>query len=380
MSEENATNEVAEEPASGRLMSLDAFRGFTVAGMILVNNPGDWGAVYPPLLHAPWHGLTPTDLVFPFFLFIVGVSIALALGKRIKQGIDRQVYLKVLRRSGILFLAGLFLNAFPFFDFANLRIPGVLQRIAICYLIVSLLFLRFKPLQLAWIGTILLIIYWMLMTLVPVPGCAIPDIGDKACNLAAYLDRSILGANHIWSLGKVYDPEGILSTIPAIVTTITGVLAGVILKTKQSITGKLSDLFAAGVGFMLVGWIWSFWLPLNKALWTGSYVFVTSGIAFCTLALSAWLIDLKSIKAWAKPLVVFGTNAFALYIGAELLSKVLSTVKLGEDESLKSIIFEGAFLPMASPMTASLLYAISFILLWLLLMWLLYRKEIYIKV
>src|SRR5687767_7055069 len=205
---------------NGRLVSLDVFRGMTIAGMVLVNNPGTWSAIYSPLKHAEWHGATPTDYIFPFFLFIVGVAIPLALGRRIEQGVAKDAYQKIFRRAAIIFLLGLFLAAFPFFDLANLRIPGVLQRIAVCYLIASLIFLHADWKKLSIIAAVLLFVYWALMTLIPVPGCQVTTINDKACNLAAYLDRLILGENHIWKQAKVFDPEGILSTIPAVVTTI----------------------------------------------------------------------------------------------------------------------------------------------------------------
>jgi predicted acyltransferase len=375
---------MAEEIGQSRLVSLDVFRGMTIAGMVLVNNPGTWSAVYAPLLHADWHGITPTDFVFPFFLFIVGVAIPLALGKRVEEGITRDVYLKILRRSAIIFLLGLFLNAFPFFDFANLRIPGVLQRIAVCYLIVSLIFLHTDWKKLTIIGVILLLFYWLLMTIVPVPGCDAPNISDKACNLAAYVDRVIFGENHIWRQAKVYDPEGILSTIPALVTTISGVLTGLWLKTKKTDTEKAGGIFFAGIVLCALGWCWNFFFPFNKALWTSSYVVYTSGLALCFLGFCYWLIDIKGYKRWSKPFVIFGVNALALYVLAGLAADILGSIKFtgadGKAISLQGWIFNTVFSPLAPLKTASLMYAVSFILVFLFLMWLLYRKRIYIKV
>ncbi len=370
--------------AQNRLISLDVFRGLTIAGMILVNNPGDWSAIYTPFSHASWHGLTPTDLIFPFFLFIVGVSIYFALGKRIKSKDKSNLYLKIFRRSLLIFILGLFLNAFPLFDFNTLRIPGVLQRIAICYLIVSLLFLHLNWKQQTVLCVLLLLSYWILLTSVNVPGCVTTSINDKACNLSAYLDRLILGENHIWSLGKVYDPEGILSTIPAIVTTICGLICGIWLKSDRNISEKVNGIFFFGLVLLAGGWAWSFWFPLNKALWTSSYVLVTAGAALCFLGSCLWLIDLQEYKRWSKPFVVFGTNALALYIGAELTSRILDVVKVagGSEElvSVKSWIYRSIFAPFGSTANTSLAYAISFLVLWYFLMWVLYRKRIFIKV
>ncbi len=367
-----------------RLFSLDVFRGMTIAGMILVNNPGDWGNIYSPLKHAEWHGTTPTDYIFPFFLFIVGVAISLALGRKVESKITKDIYLKILRRSAIIFLLGLFIAAVPYFDFSTLRIPGVLQRIAVCYLIASLIFLHTNWKQQAIIALVLLFVYWILLTAFTVPNCAITTMDDKACNITAYFDRLVLGLDHIWSLGKVYDPEGILSTIPAIATTLSGVLTGTWLRTKKDDAEKVSGIFFVGVSLCAIGWFWNLVFPFNKALWTSSYVVYTSGLALCFLGFCYWLIDIKGYNKWSKPFVIFGVNALALYVGAELLAKSLYLInvtgKNGEAISLQGWIYDKFFLSLATPLNASLLYAISFILLWLFIMWLLYRKEIYIKV
>lgn len=375
---------MSEEIGQSRLLSLDVFRGMTIAGMVLVNNPGTWSEIYSPLQHAEWHGITPTDYIFPFFLFIVGVAIPIALGRRVKQGITSDVYLKIFRRAATIFALGLFLTLFPFFDFANLRIPGVLQRIAVCYLIVSIIFLHTNWKQQTIIGVALLFVYWFLMSAVPVPGCEITTIDDKACNLAAYIDRLIFGENHIWKQAKVYDPEGILSTIPALATTISGVLTGTWLRTKRSDTEKVSGLFFFGIVLVALGWAWNFFFPINKALWTSSYVLYTSGLALCFLGFCYWLVDIKGYKKWSKPFVIFGVNALALYVFSGLFARLLGVIKVpgadGAETSLQEWIFETFFLSIASPINASLMFAVSFILFFLFLMWLLYRKRIYIKV
>lgn len=385
---------MSENANQNRLLSLDVFRGMTIAGMVLVNNPGSWSAIYSPLEHAEWHGTTPTDLVFPFFLFIVGISITLALGKRVEVGgINKDIYLKIFRRSLIIFGLGLFLAIFPFYnftkgewvDFSTLRIMGVLQRIAVCYLISSLIFVRTNWKQQAFIAGALLLVYWALMTLINVPGCEITTFDDKGCNLAAYIDRMVLTENHIWKSSKIFDPEGLLSTLPAIATTLAGVLCGHWLRREKNDYEKVAGLFFFGLVSMAIGWAWSFWFPLNKALWTSSYVLYTAGLALCFLGFCYWLIDIKGYRKWAKPFLIFGVNALALFVFSGLLSKLMGIIKVGAGEDGKSIslqgwIYNSIFLPFAAPINASLMFAVSYILLWLFLMWLLYRKQIYIKV
>ncbi len=385
---------MSENAAPNRLLSLDVFRGMTIAGMVLVNNPGTWGAIYAPLKHAEWHGVTPTDLVFPFFLFIVGISITLALGKRVKAGdIGKDVYLKIFRRSILIFALGLFLATFPFYnftkgewlDFSTVRIMGVLQRIAVCYLITALIFIRTSWKQQAFIAVALLLIYWALMTLISIPGCEITTFDDKTCNLAAYLDRLILTENHIYKAAKVFDPEGLLSTIPAIATTLAGVLCGHWLRREKENHEKVSALFFCGLTATAIGWIWSFWFPMNKALWTSSYVVYTAGLALCCLGFCFWLIDIKSYRKWSKPFLIFGVNALALFVFSGLTGKLMGLIKVGTNAegnsiSLQKWIFDSIFLPLAAPINASLMFAVSYILVWLFLMWLLYRKRIYIKV
>ena len=337
--------------------------------------------------------MTPTDLVFPFFLFIVGIAITFALGKRVETGgTNRDLYFKIIKRSALIFAIGLFLAAFPFYNFtegawldlSTLRIMGVLQRIAICYLFASLIFLHTNWKQQTIIAAALLLIYWALMTLIDVPNCAVTTFEDKTCNLSAYFDRLILTENHIWNLGKVFDPEGLLSTIPAIATTLAGVLCGHWLRRKIDDYQKVSAMFFFGICLLALGWMWSFWFPINKSIWTSSYAVYTAGAALCFLGFCYWLIDIKGYKKWAKPFVIFGVNALALYIGSWIMAVILGLIQLpnanGGTISLQQAIYENVFLSFASPVNASLMYAVSFILVWMFLMWLLYRKRIYIKV
>ncbi len=359
--------------SGGRLVSLDVFRGITIAGMVLVNNPGTWSSIYWPLQHAQWHGWTPTDLVFPFFLFIVGVSITLAFARRVEEGsVKRDLYLKVFKRSAIIFGVGLFLNAFPYFQLATVRIPGVLQRIAICYLVASLIFLNTRIITQLLIALDLLIIYWLVMSQFAAPGFPAGDL-SKEGSIASFIDRVILGP-HIWRQGRVYDPEGLLSTIPAIATTLLGVLTGHWLRSERTRMEKAVGMFVAGAVCVALGWACNPFFPINKPLWTSSYVLFTGGLGLQLLALCYWVIDIKGYRRWAWPFEVFGVNALALFVGSALMVKLMALVQM------QPLIFRRLFLSWASPINASLAYAIAFILVWLILMWMLYRKEIYIKV
>ncbi|HEY5885841.1 MAG TPA: DUF5009 domain-containing protein [Pyrinomonadaceae bacterium] len=366
-----------------RLISLDVFRGITIAGMVLVNNPGSWSTIYWPLAHAEWHGWTPTDLVFPFFLFIVGVAIPIALSKRLDAGGGRRdLYFKIARRTVIIFALGIFLAGFPYFNLSTIRIPGVLQRIAVCYLFASIIFLNTKVRAQIIIVVALTVLYWLLMTKLHVPGFANGDL-SKEGSLASFIDRTIFGP-HIWRQGKVYDPEGLLSTIPAIATTLIGVLAGEWLRSARSAHEKAPGLFAAGVVCMVIGWTWNPFFPINKSLWTSSYVFFSGGLGLLFLALCYWSIDIKKITWWTKPFVVFGVNALVLFVASGVMARLLGLIKVtasdGSQISLQSWIYTTAFLSWLPPYRASLAYAIVFILVWLGLMWVLYRRRIFIKV
>jgi predicted acyltransferase len=364
-----------------RLLSLDVFRGITIAGMILVNNPGSWSAVYAPLRHADWHGWTPTDLIFPFFLFIVGVSIALALGRRAESGgKQRDLLLKITRRALIIFALGLIIYGFPYYQLSTLRIPGVLQRIAVCYFVASIIFLKTGWKGQAIIATALLLAYWLVMMVVPVPGYGAGNLSIEG-NLAAYLDRLLL-PGHTYT--PVYDPEGILSTVPAIATTLFGVLAGRWISSRREPMEKVAELFVAGTFGIILGWAWGAWFPINKALWTSSYTIFTAGMASQFLALCYWLIDIKGYRRWATPFVIFGVNAIAVYVLSSILAIALDLPVIksvdGSAEGVKQFLYNHLFASWASPINASLLWAISYVLFWLGIMTLLYRKKIFIKV
>ena len=368
--------------ATERLVSLDVFRGITIAGMVLVNNPGTWEHIYWPLEHAQWHGWTPTDLVFPFFLFIVGAAITLAFGSRVESCRTSGLYLKIVKRTLIIFGIGLLLNALPYFALAELRIPGVLQRIAVCYFVASILFLTTKLRTQVAITIALLLGYWLLVKVIPAPGFAAGDL-TKEGSLPSFIDRVVFG-KHVWALGKVYDPEGLLSTIPALATTLIGVLAGAWLRTKKSAHEKVAGLFVAGAICVAIGWAWNSFFPINKALWTSSYVLFSGGLALQFLALCYWVIDIKGYRRWAKPFEIFGLNAIALYVVADLFAVLLELINVSSREggkiSLGSWVFENLFASWAAPVNASLAFAFTFVLVCLGLMWILYRRKIFIKV
>ena len=379
-------------PTSQRLVSLDVFRGITIAGMVLVNNPGTWSSIYWPLEHAEWNGWTPTDLIFPFFLFIVGVAIPLAFARRLEGASSkRDLYVKIFKRTVIIFALGLFIAAFaaavrnlpgiPYLNLATIRIPGVLQRIAVCYFFAAIIFLNTRVRTQIIITLALLLIYWLMMTHLHAPGFPVGDL-SKDGSLASWVDRTIFGP-HIWKQGKVYDPEGILSTIPAIATTLIGVLTGQWLRTNKTQYEKVSGLFVAGCCCVVVGWCWNPFFPINKALWTSSYVFFTGGLALEFLAFFYWLVDIKKYQRWAKPFIVFGVNAIALFVGTDIMAILMERIRLpwgAGETSLQGWIFNKLFLSWASPINASLAFAVCFILLWLGLMWILYWRRIFIKI
>jgi len=362
-----------------RLLSLDVFRGLTVAAMVLVNNPGTWRAVYPPLRHADWHGWTPTDLVFPFFLFIVGVAIPLALGRRLDAGHPRgRLALRVVRRSAVIFALGLLLHAIPAFDLSAIRVPGVLQRIAVCYLIAALLFLVSGWRMEAAVAAAAVLGYWAALELVPVPRFGAGDLGKEG-NVAAWLDRTLLGP-HLWRAARVYDPEGVLSTLGAIATTLFGVLSGRLIRSGLPTADTASGLVVGGVAGIGVGLCWGLWLPINKSLWTGSYAVFTAGVALIVLAACYWLIEIRGSRWWTRPFEVLGANALAVFFLSSLLAKLLIAARAagpdGQSRPLQAVFFDAYFAPLASPALASLAWAVANVLLWLAVMWPLHRRNI----
>jgi len=366
-----------------RLISLDVLRGITIAFMILVNNNGDERYAYWPLKHALWNGWTPTDLVFPTFLFVAGLSLVFSFESRLAKGASKvSLFLHALRRSIILFALGLVVNGFPFFHWQTLRIYGVLQRFAVCLLIVSALHLWKRGAKSKIVVLIAALIgYWIIMRWIPVPGYGLPtrDIPllDKDANWVAYIDR------HIFP-GRLYegtrDPEGLLSNLPALGTALLGMLAALWLRTKRSNYAKFLGLLGGAIAGLLLGKIWGHWFPINKKLWTSSYVLFAAGWSLLGLSICYWLIEIKQWKrGWTFPWLVFGSNAIAAYVFSELLSPLVGDVLFGH-RSLGSIIYAHVFAHVPDRALGSLLYSLCYVAVCFIPVLILYRKKIFIKI
>ncbi|HEX6535966.1 MAG TPA: DUF5009 domain-containing protein [Gemmatimonadaceae bacterium] len=390
-----------------RLLSLDVFRGLTIAGMLLVNNPGSWKSIYPPLEHAEWNGWTPTDLIFPFFLFIVGITTHLSLTSRRQRGAsDRAIIAQILKRGGLIVLVGLLLSGLPYHEMVvalpfgarfdsltphlgldHWRFTGVLQRIGVAYLCAALLTLRTSVKQQVLILVAILYGYWFAVTLIPVPGHGIGALvlsgPDHGATLGAWLDRAVFGTNHLWAGSRTWDPEGILSTFPAIATCMLGVLAGRWIGTDRPLLERVAAMHGVGAIAMMGGLVWNWSFPINKSLWTSSYVLFTAGLACVVLATCMWLIDIEHVRWWTKPFVVFGLNPLAAFVGEGLFSRLIYTLVRvphgGTMVPVQAALYETAFAPWLAPRDASLLFAICYVLLFFAAMWWLYRREIIIK-
>jgi predicted acyltransferase len=375
----------------GRLLSLDVLRGLTIAFMILVNNNGNEAAAYWPLKHAAWNGFTPTDLVFPTFLFLVGISTVYSTAVRLAQGATRQsLFLHILRRSVILYLLGLVVNSFPYFHLHTMRFYGVLPRIAICYLIIASLYL----LSPGWRSKAALAIaalagYWILMRFVPVPGYGIPthDIPllDRDANLTAWLDRQVFSAPHLYE--RTRDPEGLLSTIPALATALLGLLTGIWLRTQRTLRAKAAGIATAGLTGVLLGSLWNVSFPINKKLWTSSYVFFAGGLSLLLLALCLLIVDLRQKTSstsghsrFLSPVFVFGTNAISAYVFSELLQSTLTSIHPRQGINLQQLLYRSMADVIPNQAFASLLYSIAFVAICWVPVSLLYRRSIFIKI
>ena len=404
----------APKQSRERLLSLDVFRGLTVAGMLLVNDPGTWSAIYPPLEHAVWNGWTPTDLVFPFFLFIVGITTHLSLSARRARGADESdIRRQILRRGALIFLLGFLLNGFPFFTWGDVsgiadpsfgqrvvdrlyhwRIMGVLQRIGLAYMCAALLTQRASVKRIVVTAGSLLLGYWLVMTVLPVPGTSgtlgalLLDVPSGT--MAAYWDRVFLDwsrlglGNHIWSGSVTFDPEGVLSTIPAICTAMLGVLAGRWIGTERSIEERLNGLFAVGCLAMTFGMIWNWGFPINKSIWTSSYVVFTAGLAAVSVATIMWLVDVRGMRSWTSFFVIYGTNPLIAFMGSGLLARliysVISVRYNGQRVPLQTAIYQSLFASWLTPVNASLAFALCFVGLWFFILLALYRRKIFLKV
>ncbi|NUO01472.1 MAG: DUF5009 domain-containing protein [Saprospiraceae bacterium] len=428
---------------SNRLLALDVFRGMTIAGMILVNNPGSWSTIYGPLKHADWHGCTPTDWVFPFFLFMVGMAIPIALGRRKAAGEGLpDLRRKIIIRTLIIFGLGLLMAAFPRFGFKEghdnlwiphlillgigllaifwrgvstvakerkiagwialavalamlaigiwaynltaLRIPGVLQRIALVYCACAFLFLATDMRRQIWIGAGLLLLYWGLMTLVPIPGGVAPNL-EAETNLGAWIDRTLLGG-HLWSQAITWDPEGLLSTLPAVVTGMIGMQAGNWIKTLRSPYEHLTGIFGVGVLLVALGLTWDLAFPINKKIWTSSYTLYTGGVALLFLGMIYWIVDVLQYRRWTRFFVVYGMNALFVFVLSGLVAKLLGAIKVTDTTnanpglSLQGWLYENCFKSVFSDYNASLAYALANVAFFWCIAWVLYKRRIFIKV
>ncbi len=362
-----------DKPASTRLHSLDAFRGATIALMIVVNTAGDGDHTYAPLKHAEWHGWTITDVVFPSFLWIVGLAMTLSLGKRLAAGVPRaRLFLQVLRRAAVLYCLGLLLYGFPDYDLSKLRLMGVLQRIAICYAAAAAIYLTTSLRgRILWIAG-LLTAYWMLMMLVPVPGYGAGRL-DVAGNLAHYIDHAVLGT-HNYASTKTWDPEGIVSTLPAIATALFGILAGELLRAKREFAERTVWFFVAGNALLALGLICNTWLPINKKLWTTSFALFMAGLDFVLFAGFLWFVDHLGRRRLVRPFEILGMNAIVVYLASEFVEPILSLL------GWRDPIYQHVFVPLASPYNASLLFAVTYMLVMYGIAYLMYRRGWFVKV
>jgi predicted acyltransferase len=388
----------------GRLVSLDVFRGITVAAMILVTNPGTYSSVYWPLLHAEWRGWTLTDMIFPSFLFIVGVAMTLSFSARTARGESRgRLALHLVQRAAILILIGLFLNGFPFFDLHTLRIPGVLQRIALCYLGGGLLYLWLTPSTgngdasqvqrrvavLGGVVAMLVLGYWLTLRYCPVPGFG-PDRFDSLGNLGAYIDRAVFTTRHMWPYGTTpgygvtFDPEGLLSTLPATANLLIGLLAGELLRTART-GGRKTAIFAvSGAALFCAGMALGPALPIVKKIWTSSFVLLSTGFSLMAFALSYWVLDVRRWLKWTRPLVipgvVFGTNAILAFALTNIITPLTDVTHTPGGLRLHDWGYRTIFLPWLSPVRASLAYALALVGLNLAIVSVFYRRKIFLRI
>jgi predicted acyltransferase len=363
-----------------RLDSLDVFRGMTIAAMILVNTPGTWNAVYPPLDHAAWHGWTPTDLVFPFLLFAMGGAVPFAMARR--RDAARRIRRHVVRRAAILFAVGLALNAIempPPLNLQTFRIPGVLQRIAIVYLAIAWITERTSWRAQVAIAASLLAGSWAAMTLVPVPGVG-AGVLTPAGNLASFVDRALFG-RHL--LTPLYDPEGLLSTLPAIATALCGVLAGDWLKMSRE-PHRSVWLWAAGLAATLVALAWGAVFPINKNIWTSSFALLSAGIAAQALAVCHWIVDIHGWRRWARPFVAYGRNPLAAYFLSVAVDSLLTRWIVSDGRSVKFVIYRTLFAswlrPCCGAEAASLAYAVAYVVLWGVILDAMYRRRLFVGI
>jgi predicted acyltransferase len=370
--------------ASVRLRSLDVFRGVTIAAMLLVNNPGDWDAIYPALRHAEWHGWTPTDLVFPFFLFIVGVSMTFSFGNASARGVPRHsIFASAVRRALLLILIGVALHVAEWigYNYAYLRIPGVLQRIGLTFLVATPIVLWVGWRGRAAIVTALLLGYWALLSWMPVPGSGV-GVLEPGRDLGAFIDRAVFGAVHLSEEFQTTDPNNLLGTIPSTATVLLGVFAGEWIRLGRAASSTVLRMLAAGTIAAVLGTAWDPLFPINKPLWTSSYAIFTAGMATIGLSFCYWLIEIKRYRRWTFPFLVLGVNAIATYVLSALMTLALWKVPApgsGSRQVMYMWIYETAYASWLSPVHASLAFALWYVGLWTVIMWGFHQKRLFIK-
>ncbi len=394
------TNDILDKVPGHRLLALDVFRGITITGMILVNNPGSWSHIYAPFRHAKWHGWTPTDLIFPFFIFIVGIAICLSMGKHVASDKPNG---KIINNSALrmlkLLLLGWFLALF-FYQFGNIhfnwiedrlfeiRYLGVLQRIGIVYFCSVLIFLYSSPKTITLWAIMLMLIYYALMQFMSYgdgAGNSYQGLWLEGNNFSAWLDHNLLGTSHVYSQTSpfVSDPEGLLSTLPAISSCLSGILVGNYLqqskKQSRPLLSQVKLLLIVGILAVIFGQALSLWLPINKSLWTPSYVFLSSGLACLVLAVCIYFIDIKHYRSWSAPFVVFGANAIAFYMFAGITARLLIMIPVA-DSTLQTWLYNYIYAPVFGQLNGSLAFAFSFLLISYIVMHWMYRKSIIWKV
>jgi len=396
-----AANTGRLEREGSRLLSLDVFRGVVIAGMILVTDPGTYSAVYWPLRHAEWNGATPTDMIFPSFLVMVGMAMTLSFASRIARGGSRsRMFRHVLRRSAVLFVLGLLVNGFPDYDLHTLRIPGILQRIAVCYLLGGSLYLLVsevgvgqgrRVVRAAAVGGVLVALlagYWALLRWYPVPGFGAGRL-DSLGNVAAYLDRWVFGVRHMWAYGLTpgygvtFDPEGMLSTLTALATLLMGVLAGEWMGTDRTRERKALVLVGAGAALAAIGYGLQPWLPLNKKMLTSTFAMFSGGVALMAFSLLYWVLDIRRWRGWEGPAMVLGTNAIFAFALSTVVTTMSDRIHVGGGDAgltLHRWVYQVGFLPWLAPVRASLAYAIAIVVLNVALVYPLYRRRVFLRV
>jgi len=366
-----------------RLISLDAFRGLTIAGMILVNSPGNYGSVYPQLKHVVWNGWSFADTIFPSFLFIVGVSLVFSIAGRRQNGAsDSVLEAQIFRRTLILFALGLIVNTFPIFHLSTIRIPGVLQRTALCYFFASAIVLRYGLRgRIVWLAA-LLSSYWLMMRYIPVPEVG-TGVLEPGRNFAAYVDSLFL-SGHMWSYYETWDPEGLVSTLPAIGTTLFGVLTADLLRSSLSNLKKTAAMILGGLILIAAAEILSQWMPINKSIWTTTFSMLMAGMAAIAFSLFYVIIDCGGLSSWSKPFLILGVNPIAIYFLSEVLDTSLRFIDLSLPNayavSCRTYLFKSYCEPVAQPETASLLYGVGYLLSIFIIAWAMWRKKIFIKI